>query len=158
MIMNRNRTIVERIMDLTEPILEDMGFELVDLDYLMERGRWVLRLYIDTEKGVTLDDCARVSRELGDVMDVHDVIAHKYVLEISSPGLDRPLRKEKDFIRVIGKKIKVRMVAPVQGRRNFTGYLIDFQQGNLLMESNGEKVALPRSEVDKANLVYEFEA
>ncbi|RJR42356.1 MAG: ribosome maturation factor RimP [Desulfobacteraceae bacterium] len=145
-------------MDLTEPILADMGFELVDLEYLMERGRWILRLYIDTEKGVTLDDCARVSRELGDVMDVHDVIEHRYVLEISSPGLDRPLRREKDFIRVIGKRIKVRMVAPIQGRRNFTGYLVDFQEGNLFMETNGEKVSLPRSDVEKANLVYEFEA
>jgi len=156
--MNRNKTIVETIMDLTEPILADMGFELVDLEYLMERGRWILRLYIDTEKGVTLDDCARVSRELGDVMDVHDVIEHRYVLEISSPGLDRPLRREKDFIRVIGKRIKVRMVAPIQGRRNFTGYLVDFQEGNLFMETNGEKVSLPRSDVEKANLVYEFEA
>jgi ribosome maturation factor RimP len=156
--MNKNATIVEQVMELSEPILEGCGFELVDVEYLMERGRWVLRLYIDTEKGVTLDDCARVSREMGDVMDVRDVIPHRYVLEVSSPGLNRPLRKEKDFERVVGKKIKVRTAVPIQGRRNFTGTLADFQQGNLLIESNGEKVTLARSEVEKASLVYEFES
>ncbi len=155
---SKTRTIVEQIIDLTEPILENMGFELVDVEYLLERGRWVLRLYIDSENGITLDDCARVSRELGDVMDTRDLITHRYVLEVSSPGLNRPLRKEKDFIRVIGKKIKVRMIAPIDGRRNFTGYLTDFRQGNLLVESNGQDVVLPWTEVEKANLIYEFEA
>lgn len=151
-----NRPIVEQMIELTEPILENMGYELVDAEYRMEQGRWVLRLYIDSEKGVTLDDCARVSRELGDVVDARDLIAHRYVLEVSSPGLDRPLRKEKDFTRFIGKKIKVRMVAPVEGRRNFTGNLTAFRDGSLFIESDGRSVVLPRSGVEKANLVYEF--
>lgn len=153
-----NKPIVEQMIDLTEPILEGMGYELVDAEYRMEQGRWVLRLYIDSEKGVTLDDCACVSRELGDVVDARDLIAHRYVLEVSSPGLNRPLRKDKDFIRVIGEKIKVRMLAPVEGRRNFTGHLTEFRQGSLFMESNGQSVVLPRSGVEKANLVYEFQA
>jgi ribosome maturation factor RimP len=152
-----NKPVVEQMIDLTEPILENMGYELVDAEYRMEQGRWVLRLYIDSEKGVTLDDCARVSRELGDVVEAGDLIAHRYVLEVSSPGLNRPLRKERDFVRVVGKKIKVHMVAPVEGRRNFTGCLTDFRQGNLFIESNGQSVVLPRSGVEKANLVYEFE-
>ncbi len=153
-----NRPVVEQMIDLTEPILEGMGYELVDAEYRLEQGRWVLRLYIDSEKGVTLDDCARVSRGIGDVVGARDLIAHRYVLEVSSPGLDRPLRREKDFTRVIGKKIKVRTLAPVEGRRNFTGYLTDFQEGNLFMETNGQSVILPRSGIEKANLVYEFEA
>jgi ribosome maturation factor RimP len=156
--MSRNATIVEQVLRLLEPILEDIGFELVDLEYLMERGRWVLRLYIDREKGVTLDDCARVSREMGDVMDVHDLIPHRYVLEVSSPGLNRPLRKDRDFEGAVGKKIKVRTAVPVGGRRNFTGTLTGFREGNLLMETNGQEVTLARSEVEKANLVYEFES
>jgi len=156
--MNQTQTIAAQITGLVEPILETMGFELVDVEYLCERGRWVLRLYIDKEKGVTLDDCAGVSRELGDVMDARDPITHSYVLEVSSPGLDRPLRKEQHFLRVVGKKIKVRTCAPVEGRRNFTGTLIDFRDDTLFMDSNGKRVALHRAEIEKANLVYEYEA
>ena len=79
-----------KITKLVEPVLEDMGFELVDVEYLSRHGRWVLVLYIDKEGGVTLDDCARVSGEVGDLIDVKDIIDHEYVLEVSSPGLDRP--------------------------------------------------------------------
>lgn len=147
----------EQIIELVEPILDGMGFELVDVEYLCERGRWVLRLYIDKTKGVTLDDCALVSRELGDLIDSRDFVPHRYVLEVSSPGLDRPLRKEKDFIRVIGRKIKVRTVTPVKGRRNFTGYLRDVQNGTLSMDVEGQMVALAWSEIGKANLIYEFD-
>ncbi|MBN1106889.1 MAG: ribosome maturation factor RimP [Deltaproteobacteria bacterium] len=156
--MKETRTITAEITGLAEPILETMGFELVDMEYLCERGHWVLRLYIDKEKGVTLDDCARVSRELGDVMDARDLIAHSYVLEVSSPGWNRPLRKEQHFLRVVGKKIKARTYAPVVGRRNFTGTLIDFRDDTLFMDSNGEKVALRRADIEKANLVHEYEA
>jgi ribosome maturation factor RimP len=156
--MTQTQTITGEITGLAEPILETMGFELVDVEYLCERGRWVLRLYIDKEKGVTLDDCARVSRELGDLMDARDLISHSYVLEVSSPGLNRPLRKERHFLRVVGKKIKVRACAPVNGRRNFTGTLIDFREDTLFIDSNGERVALHRAEIEKANLVYEYEA
>lgn len=148
--------IAEQVADLVESSLEEMGFELVDVEYLSRHGKWVLRLYIDKEGGVTLDDCARVSREIGDLMDVKDVIIHEYVLEVSSPGLDRPLKKEKDLRHAIGKKIKVKTVAPVKGRRNYTGYLRDFQEGILHMELENGQVHLPWKEVDKANLVYEF--
>jgi ribosome maturation factor RimP len=133
-----------------------MGFELVDVEYLSMHGRWVLRLTIDKEGGVTLDDCAGVSGELGDLIDVKDFIHHSYVLEISSPGLDRLLKKEKDILMSLGKKIKVRMVTPIKGRRNYSGYLRHFEGGILHIEMEGELVALPWREVDKANLVYEF--
>ncbi|NIR14915.1 MAG: ribosome maturation factor RimP, partial [Desulfobacterales bacterium] len=96
-------------------ILGGMGFELVDVQYLPKYGRWVLRLYIDKEGGVTIDDCAQVSREIGDLIDVKDVIMHEYILEVSSPGLNRPLKKETDFIWARGKRVKVRMAKPVNG-------------------------------------------
>ena len=150
-------SITKEITELAEPILDGMGFELVEVEYLCERGRWLLRLYIDKEKGVTLDDCAMVSGELGDLIDSRDFVPHKYVLEVSSPGLNRPLRKEKDFIRVIGKKIKVRTGTPAKGRRNFIGYLRDVQNGTLSLEVEGQWVALPWPEIDKANLIYEFD-
>ena len=99
---------LKKISYLVEPLIDEMGFELVDIEYLSERGRWVLRIYADKKGGITLDDCARVSRELGDFIDVKDVIQHEYVLEVSSPGLNRPLKKEKDFLRAVGKKVKVK--------------------------------------------------
>jgi ribosome maturation factor RimP len=153
---DRFHSITGQVEDLVEPVLEEMGFELVSVQYLSKYGRWVLRLYIDKEGGVTIDDCARVSGEIGDLIDVKDVIEHQYVLEVSSPGLDRPLKKERDLTRAIGKKIKVIMGVPLKGRRNFTGDLKDYQDGQLLIETNGEMVALPWSQVDRANLVHEF--
>ncbi len=149
--------ITRQVANLVEPVIGEMGFELVDVEYLSKYGRWVLRVYIDKEGGVTIDDCARVSREIGDLIDVREIIAHEYVLEISSPGVNRPLKKEKDFIWARGKRVKVKMVTPVNGRRNFTGYLKNFEDGTLYIEAEGTLVALPWVEVDKANLVYEFD-
>ena len=150
------RLITDQISKLAEPILDEMGFELVDIEYLSKHGRWILRIYIDKDGGVTIDDCAHVSGELGDLIDIKEVIEHEYLLEVSSPGLDRPLKKERDFFRAIGKMIKVRMVAPMKGRRNFSGYLKDFQDHTLYLEMEGGLITLPLSEIDKANLVYEF--
>ena len=154
--MTNTISITKQVSELIEPILDGMGFELVDLEYLSDRGRWVLRIYIDKSNGVTLDDCATVSGELGDIIDIKNIIDHEYVLEVSSPGLNRPLKKEADFIRVIGKRIRVKMRKPVEGRRNFTGILNDFREKKLVMESEGGLVTLAWPEIEKANLVYEF--
>jgi ribosome maturation factor RimP len=144
-------------MDLASPVLEEIGFELVDVEYLSDHGRWVLRIYIDKDQGVTIEDCARISRELGDLIDIKDIIDHEYVLEVSSPGLNRPLKKEKDFFRAIGKKIKVRMTEPMNGRRNFSGSLRDFREKTLYLEVESGLVRLSLPDVDRANLIYEFE-
>ena len=154
---NRNRSNLSAVTELVEPALEGMGYELVEVEYLCERGRWVLRLYIDQEKGITVDDCAAVSREMGDVLDSRDLIPHGYVLEVSSPGLNRPLRKEKDFEKRIGRKIRVRMAAPVEGRRNFVGTLTGIRDGTLSLDVDRQSFSLPVSEVEKAHLIYEFE-
>jgi ribosome maturation factor RimP len=149
--------ITKQISELIEPILNEMRFELIDVEYMTDRGRWVLRIYIDKDGGVTLDDCAAVSGELGDLIDIKNVIEHEYVLEVSSPGLNRPLKKEADFIRVIGKKIKLRTRMPVDGRRNFAGILKDFKEQKLALDSEGGLVTLAWSDIEKANLVYEFD-
>ncbi len=154
--VSKAHIVTKQVADLVAPILEEMGFELVDVVYLSKYGRWVLRLYIDTDGGVTIDDCARVSNEIGHLIDVKDVITHEYILEVSSPGLNRPLKKERDFIWATGKRVKVRMVKPVHGRRNFTGHLKNFEQDTLYVEEEGALVALPLVEVEKAHLVYEF--
>ncbi|MFZ7111064.1 MAG: ribosome maturation factor RimP [Desulfatiglandales bacterium] len=144
--------------DLVEAVVEKIGFELVDVEYISIGGRWILRLYIDKEGGVTIDDCARVSGEIGTLIDVKDIIAHEYVLEVSSPGLDRPLKKEIHFLEAVGKKVKIKMKSPVEGRRNFTGYLKEFRNGTLFLEMETGAAALPWQGVEKANLVYEFDS
>ncbi len=153
----KTHLVAKRVNDLVEPILDEMGFELVHVEYLSHYGKWVLRLYIDKEAGITIDDCIRVSREIGDLIDIKEVVTHNYTLEVSSPGLDRLLKKEKDFVGAVGKKVKVRMSTPMNGRRSFTGYLKSFENGILYIEMDGTPVALPWTGVDKANLVYEFE-
>ena len=145
-----------KVASLVEPILQEMGFELIDVEFLHSQGRWILRLTVDREGGITVDDCAKVSRELGDLLDVKDLIRQRYFFEVSSPGLDRPLKREKDLLRALGKKIKVRMKTPIQGRRNYFGLLTDFSDGTLYMEMEQGEAALPWAQVQKANLVYEF--
>ncbi len=147
---------IEKLIHLIEPILNEMNFELVDIEYLSERGKWILRIYADKDEGMTLDDCVYLSREIGDLIDVKDIISHEYVLEVSSPGLNRPLRREKDFLRAIGNKVKIKMSVPIKGRRRFTGYLRKFEKGILYIEVDNDLTALFLKDVEKANLIYEF--
>ncbi|MFO7986554.1 MAG: ribosome maturation factor RimP [Desulfatiglandaceae bacterium] len=147
---------VQTVIQLIEPVLEEMDVELVDVEYRFEQGRWVLRIYVDMQGGISVDDCARVSREIEDLIEINDIFQQEYVLEVSSPGLNRPLKKEKDFIRVKGEKIKVRMRRPLKGRRNFTGYLIAVKDGSAYLDVTEGRVALPLDGMEKANLVYDF--
>ena len=147
----------DRVFSLIEPVLEDIGFELVEVEYLSMHGRWILRLYIDKEGGVTIDDCADVSRDLGDIIDVKEIIDHEYVLEVSSPGLNRPLRKEKDFINVIGSNVKLKMAQDLNGRKNFTGKLKDYNNRTVFLETDGTIIELPFDDVEKSNLIYDFD-
>jgi ribosome maturation factor RimP len=156
MMSKKVQTRTQAIADLAEPVLDDMGYELVDVAYLSKYGRWTLRLTIDKEGGVTIDDCARVSAELGDLIDVKDIMTQHYVLEVSSPGLDRPLKKEKDLVGAVGKRIKVKTLEPVKGRRKFVGTLTRFEGGILYLDMEEGAVALPWPDVDRANLIYEF--
>ena len=149
--------IIRKITKLIEPILDEMDFDLVDVEYLAGRGKWILRIYIDKKGGITLDDCALVSREIGDLIDVKDIFQHKYDLEISSPGINRRLRREKHFLQAVGNKIKVKMLIPVNRRRNFTGYLRYVQDRTLYLEIGNGLIRLPLENIEKANLVYEFE-
>lgn len=153
----KTKAIVNQVIEVVEPLLQDLGFELVDVENAVNQGRWILRLYMDREGGVTLDDCARVSTELGDLLDVKNLIAHEYILEVSSPGLNRPLRKEKDFSKVIGQRIKVKMSTTREGRQNYTGCLLAFSEGMLYLEVDGKEAILPWSEMEKAHLIYEFD-
>jgi ribosome maturation factor RimP len=146
----------ERVSALAAHVLADQNMELVDLEYRREGQGWVLRLFIDKEGGITLDDCARMSQEIGTVLDVEDFIGTPYSLEVSSPGLNRPLKNEKDFIKYRDRLIKVKTFDPIDNRRNFKGKLREISDGRIAMEIDGRVVTIPLANVAKANLEIEF--
>ena len=148
--------LLKEIEALVEPVLDEMGIELVELEYFSGQGRRVLRIYADRPTGITLDDCAMVSREIGHLLDVSDLLQHRYVLEVSSPGLNRPLKKEKDFQRVVGQRIKVQTTVPLKGRRNFSGVLKSVQNGMLEIDLDDIVVQILVENIRKANLVFDF--
>lgn len=139
------------------PLLEKYKFELVDVEYVREAGLWYLRAYIDKEGGITVDDCEVVSRELGDWLDKEDFIADSYILEVSSPGLGRPLKKEKDFARSLGKDVEVRLYRPINRQKEFTGALkaYDADTVTLFMEDESELV-LEKSDIALIRLAFDF--
>jgi len=143
---------------LIEPIIEDQSMELVDLEFRRERSGWVLRLFIDREGGVTLDDCADISGRVGAVLDVQDIIDVSYVLEVSSPGVNRPLRKEKDFQRFTGHHISFTTVQSIDGQKNFKGLLMGLREDNLLFRSDeGREVNIPLGNVARAHINYRWD-
>jgi len=148
--------VVEAVKGLLEGVLIEEGLELVDIEYRSEGRGKVLRVYIDKEGGVTLGDCTEISRELGYLLDVHDVIPGSYNLEVSSPGLTRTLKKAKDFERFKGKKVKIKIKFQIDGKNVFTGRLLDFQKGIASLEAEGNVYSIPFGEIEKANLEFEF--
>jgi len=150
-------SVLKEIERLIEPVLAEMGIDLVDMEYRSGQGRRVLRIYADRPTGINLDDCAMVSREIGNLLDVKDLLQQHYVLEVSSPGLNRPLKKEKDFLRAIGQKIKVKTAVPLKGCRNFSGVLQSFENGILQLKLDDTVVLIPEEDVKKANLEFDFE-
>lgn len=151
--------IQEEITKLAEPLLLHEGLELVAVEYKMEESQWIVRVFIDKEGGVTLGDCAKVSRELGNLLDIKDIIIHEYNLEVSSPGLDRPLVKEIDFLKNKGKKIKIKVDEKIDDRRNFTGILEGIDGDDVILEGEqGDRWRIPFANIDKARLVYDFDS
>jgi ribosome maturation factor RimP len=151
----------QQIRELAEPVLASVGLELVQVECLKMKARWVVRIYMDRkEGGVTLDDCALISNQLGDLLDVHDVPPGPYTLEVSSPGLDRPLQRDKDFLKYRGSRINLRVKEKIDGRRHFCGVMTDYEDGEggkvLVVTVGGKTYRIPREAMVKANLVYEL--
>lgn len=144
------------LRNLIEPAVAGLGYELVGVEYHGSATNGVLRVYIDHEDGITLEDCQAVSHQLSGLLDVEDPIQGHYSLEISSPGLDRPLFKAQDYARFAGQRVKVRMHGLVQGRRNFTGLLLGLEGENAIVEVDGEEYVLPLDQVDQARLIPEY--
>ncbi|MFQ5480739.1 MAG: ribosome maturation factor RimP [Thermodesulfobacteriota bacterium] len=147
----------ERLERLAEPVVSGAGCELVDIVCVVDHGRSVLRVFIDKPGGVTIDDCTVVSRELGAVLDVEDLLPGRYSLEISSPGLNRILKKEKDFKRFIGRMVKISTREPIEGRSHFKVSLDAVSDGALeVTDDMDKKWALKLENIQKANLVPEL--
>ena len=154
--------ICERVRLAAQPILESLGLELVDLEFKRSGREAVLRLFIDKEGGVTLDDCADVSRELSMLLDVEDFIPCEYNLEVSSPGLDRPLKSTADYYRFVGRLVKVKTYEPFPDdagnrRKTFVGRLDGLRDGVVVLTlSEGPTASIPLERVAKANLEFVF--
>ncbi len=144
------------VLSVIEPVVESLGFELVGVEYLVQGGDGLLRVYIDSENGIDVEDCRRVSHQLSGVLDVEDVIKGHYSLEISSPGLDRPLFSVAHFERFIGAEVKLRLDAHQDGRRNFRGEIVGVEDGDVVLRIDGEEVCVPFIAIDRANLVAQF--
>lgn len=158
-------TVLTQIETLVMPILDDLGFELVDLQLQNEGRQLALRIFIDKPGGITLDDCVAVSREVGAILEVDDPIRSAYRLEVSSPGLDRPLKKPADYERFAGQKIKLKtrqLLDPDQRghtRKTFVGVLLGLEAGLVRLElddRHGGVAEIPLDEIEKANLLEEF--
>jgi len=150
--------IAEQIRQILHPILESMGLTLWDLEFHKQGPQWLLRIFIDRESGgVTLNDCETVNRDLGAALDVEDIIAHPYTLEVSSPGLDRTLSKPEHFARFTGSMVKIKTFQSINVQKVFRGTLLGLVEGMVSMElETGLVLEIPMTGITKASLEVEF--
>ena len=151
----RHAEIVEKVRELVTPVLKDGGFELVDVEFVRERLGWVLRIYADKPQGgITLLDCQWISERVGVLLDVEDLIPYSYNLEVSSPGLDRPLKTRKDFERRIGTVIKVKTEEPIGNQRNFKGKVVSVSESGVTIHdvSRNSEVEIAYSKIKSARV------
>lgn len=148
----------DTLWEVVEPVVIGLGYEVVEIEYLSEDGMNILRIYIDQDAGITADDCGKVSLQLSAVFDVEEPVKARYNLEVSSPGLNRPLRKVSDFERFTGSKVKVKMAMPIgmENRRNFTGILVGVKTDQAIIEVDGEEYELPIAAIEKARIIPKY--
>jgi ribosome maturation factor RimP len=146
----------QKLTELLRPAVEETGKSLLGIEYISAGNNSILRLFIDHENGIDVDDCAEVSRQVGALLDVEDPISSEYNLEVSSPGVDRPLFDIAHFQAVIGEIVNIKLSIPLNGRRKFKGPLVAIENNNLIIEVDSIDYEMPIGNVDKANLVAKF--
>lgn len=151
------RQSMTHLWDLFEPVVTGMGFELVEIEYQPHPKNGVLRLYIDKESGILIEDCSDVSQQISALIDVEDPISGHFNLEVSSPGLDRPIRKIEDFQRFSGEVVKIKTGMAFEGQRNFKGRLQGVNDNQVVIECEDKEVQLPVTAIAKARLVPDFD-
>lgn len=155
--MTKREIYEQKTEEILNPIVEEHGFELVDVEYVKEGSTWYLRAYIDKPGGICIDDCEAVSRRLSDILDEKDYIDDAYILEVSSPGLGRPLRKEKDFRRSLGEEVEVRTYRMIEKQKEFTGILKEFDEKTVTIEEDGGNVRIfEKSDIALIRLAFDF--
>lgn len=154
----RIEAVVER---LGNEVAAELGYELIEVEYRKEGPDWVLRLFIDHENGIGIEDCQRFSEALGVVLDEKDPIPGKYLLEVSSPGIERPLKKDRDFVRFAGKMVEIKLIKPINNRKTYRGELMgitgDDSERKVALKINDSNILeIPRNEITKANLIFDI--
>ena len=155
--MSKRDEYEKRVEAYLMPVMEKNQFELVDVEYVREAGTWYLRAYIDKEGGFTVDDCELVSRQLGEWLDREDFIDDSYILEVSSPGLGRPLKKEKDFKRSLGEQVEVRLYRAVDRQKEFTGALAAYDEDTVTLRfEDGTETSFEKKDIALIRLAFDF--
>ena len=144
--------IITAVESFARPVLDDMGLELVEVQFRRESVGWILRLFIDREGGVSVEDCASVSRQISAYLEVEDLIEHAFNLEVSSPGLERPLRKIEDYVRFAGRKARVKLKEPIEGQRVFYGLLGPVTENTIVLDVDGKEMELDLDAIARARL------
>jgi ribosome maturation factor RimP len=151
---------IARVWALVAPLTQAEGFEIVDIELRHEGGRGarVLRIYLDKEGGPTMADLSRVSREVSDLLDVNDVVDGSYTLEVSSPGINRPLKRPEHFARFVGKRVRVRTREAIQGRRAFLGQLLEVSADKISLNQDGQRCEIPFALIERSNYEHDWSA
>ncbi len=155
--LDNQQKIIGQIEKIVTPVVDEMGLSLVDVEYMQDGGYWYVRIYVENLNGeITLEDCATISGKVDE--DIDKLIEQRFFLEISSPGIERPLKKLDDYIRFKGEKIKVSLKHKLDDKKNFEGIIADCKENIILLEiEEGNSIEIPFSEIRKANIVYEFD-
>lgn len=155
--MSKRETYEQKTEEILIPIMEELGFELVDVEYVKEGSSWYLRAYIDKPGGININDCETVSRRLSDILDEKDFIDDAYIMEVSSPGLGRPLKKEKDFKRSLGMEVDIRTYRMIDRQKEFTGILTAYDAGTVTIELEDETTkTFDRGDIALIRLAFDF--
>ena len=155
--MSKRELYEQKTEQLLTPIVEEYGFELVDVEYVKEGSTWYLRSYIDKPGGISIDDCEKVSRRLSDLLDQEDFIEDAYIMEVSSPGLGRPLKKEKDFRRSMGEEVEIRTYRMIDKQKEFTGILKDYDENTVTITLADEtEKTFDKDDIALIRLAFDF--
>ena len=155
--MSKKELYEQQTEELLQPIIDANGFELVDVEYVKEAGNWYLRAYIDKPGGITIDDCETVSRAFSDILDERDYIEDTYIFEVSSPGLGRPLKKEKDFARSLGEEVEIRTYRAIDKQKEFIGILAKYDKDTVTIEYEDETMQVfERADIALIRLALHF--
>ena len=154
--MSKKEIYEQKAEVLVAPIVEKYGFELVDVEYVKEGGNFYLRAYVDKPGGITVDDCETVSREFSDKLDEADFIEEAYIMEVSSPGLGRPLKKEKDFRRSMGEEVEIRTYRPINREKEFYGILTAYDENSVTIDCEGEEKIFQKADIALIRLAFDF--